>query len=37
LLVFQYPEHQLFAETVLKDVAFGLKNFEPVDIKKEVV
>ncbi|MDD5602548.1 MAG: energy-coupling factor transporter ATPase [Eubacteriales bacterium] len=23
-LVFQYPEHQLFEETVLKDVAFGL-------------
>ncbi len=26
-MVFQYPEHQLFAETVEKDVAFGLKNF----------
>ena len=26
-LVFQYPEYQLFAETVEKDVAFGLKNF----------
>lgn len=25
-LVFQYPEYQLFEETVLKDVAFGLKN-----------
>jgi energy-coupling factor transport system ATP-binding protein len=25
-LVFQYPEHQLFEETVLKDVAFGPKN-----------
>ena len=28
-MVFQYPEHQLFAETVFDDVAFGLKNFEP--------
>ncbi len=26
-MVFQYPEHQLFAETVFLDVAFGLKNF----------
>ena len=26
-MVFQYPEHQLFAETVFDDVAFGLKNF----------
>ncbi|MCD8364735.1 MAG: energy-coupling factor transporter ATPase [Clostridiales bacterium] len=25
-LVFQYPEYQLFEETVLKDVAFGPKN-----------
>lgn len=25
-LVFQYPEHQLFAETVAKDVAFGPSN-----------
>ena len=25
-LVFQYPEHQLFEETVHKDVAFGPKN-----------
>ncbi|MDD4657486.1 MAG: energy-coupling factor transporter ATPase [Eubacteriales bacterium] len=25
-LVFQYPEHQLFEETVAIDVAFGLKN-----------
>ena len=28
-MVFQYPEHQLFAETVFEDVAFGLKNFFP--------
>ena len=26
-MVFQYPEYQLFAETVFLDVAFGLKNF----------
>ncbi len=26
-MVFQYPEYQLFAETVAEDVAFGLKNF----------
>ena len=25
-LVFQYPEHQLFEETVFKDVCFGPKN-----------
>ena len=27
-MVFQYPEYQLFAETVFEDVAFGLKNFK---------
>ena len=26
-MVFQYPENQLFAETVFDDVAFGYKNF----------
>ena len=26
-LVFQFPEYQLFEETVEKDVAFGLKNY----------
>ena len=26
-LVFQFPEYQLFEETVERDVAFGLKNF----------
>ena len=31
-LVFQFPEYQLFEETVEKDVAFGVKNF---DIKNE--
>ncbi len=28
-MVFQYPEYQLFAETVKDDVAFGIKNFLP--------
>lgn len=28
-MVFQYPEHQLFAETVELDVAYALKNFMP--------
>lgn len=28
-MVFQYPEYQLFAETVFEDVAFGYKNFNP--------
>ena len=27
-LVFQFPEYQLFEETIIKDVAFGPKNFE---------
>ena len=26
-LVFQFPEYQLFEETILKDVSFGPKNF----------
>ncbi|MDC3425549.1 energy-coupling factor ABC transporter ATP-binding protein [Aquibacillus sp. 3ASR75-11] len=26
-VVFQYPEHQLFEETVVKDIAFGPQNF----------
>lgn len=33
-MVFQYPEYQLFAETVEKDVMFGLKNFAR-DMKEE--
>ncbi|MDE6867856.1 MAG: energy-coupling factor transporter ATPase [Clostridia bacterium] len=33
-MVFQYPEYQLFAETVFADVAFGLKNFKK-DLTKE--
>lgn len=28
-MMFQYPEYQLFAETVKEDVAFGIKNFFP--------
>ncbi len=37
-MVFQYPEYQLFAETVFDDVAFGLKNFsekKPTDEEKK--
>ena len=30
-LVFQYPEYQLFEETVYKDIAFGPKNMELSD------
>ncbi len=33
-MVFQYPEYQLFAETVFADVAFALKNFKP-DLTEE--
>lgn len=33
-MVFQYPEYQLFAETVEKDVEFGLKNFRK-DLSEE--
>ncbi|USG66083.1 energy-coupling factor transporter ATPase [Brevibacillus ruminantium] len=37
-LVFQYPEHQLFEETVAKDVAFGPLNFDmPADQVETVV
>lgn len=37
-LVFQYPEHQLFEETVEKDVAFGPKNLHlsPEEVEKRV-
>lgn len=35
-MVFQYPEYQLFAETVGQDVAFGLKNFKKNLSKEEV-
>lgn len=35
-MVFQYPEYQLFAETVFEDVAFGLKNFKQDVGEKEL-
>ncbi len=37
-LVFQYPEYQLFEETVFNDIAFGPKNMglEPDEINKRV-
>ena len=35
-MVFQYPEYQLFAETVEEDVAFGLRNFNK-DLSAEEV
>ena len=36
-MVMQYPEYQLFAETVFEDVAFGYKNFAPEKPTKEQV
>ena len=38
-LVFQYPEYQLFEETVLKDVCFGPKNygFSPEECEAKAV
>jgi len=37
-VVFQYPEHQLFEETVEKDIAFGPANFDVPEhiIKKRI-
>ena len=35
-MVFQYPEYQLFAETVFEDVAFGVKNFFPTLSDEEI-
>lgn len=37
-LVFQFPEYQLFEETVFKDIAFGPKNFgaKEADLKSKV-
>lgn len=35
-MVFQYPEYQLFAETVFEDVAFGYRNFFPEATEDEV-
>jgi len=34
-LVFQFPEYQLFEETVLKDICFGPKNFGATDQEAE--
>ncbi len=36
-MVFQYPEYQLFAETVKADVAFGLKNFADKKLTEEEI
>lgn len=38
-LVFQYPEHQLFEETVYRDIAFGPKNMglSEEEIKERVI
>ncbi len=36
-MVFQYPEYQLFAESVKDDVAFGLKNFSENKPTKEQI
>ena len=35
-LVFQYPEQQLFAETVFEDIAFGPKNMGLSDFEAEM-
>jgi len=37
-MVFQYPEHQLFEETIAKDIAFGPANLgcDETEIKKRV-
>lgn len=34
-IVFQFPEYQLFAETVLKDVSYGPKNFGRTESEAE--
>ena len=38
-LVFQYPEYQIFEETVYKDIAFGCKNMglDDTEIKRRVI
>lgn len=41
-LVFQFPEYQLFEETIARDIAFGPKNFgkseeEALNISKEMI
>lgn len=37
-MVFQYPEHQIFAETVFEDIAFGPRNkgFHEDEVAKQV-
>lgn len=37
-IVFQYPEHQIFEETVYKDIAFGLRkqDMSEDEMKKEI-
>ncbi|WP_299447894.1 energy-coupling factor transporter ATPase [uncultured Phascolarctobacterium sp.] len=37
-MVFQYPEHQIFAETVFEDIAFGPRNkgFNEEEVAKQV-
>jgi len=37
-VVFQYPEHQLFEETIREDIAFGPKNFgvPPEEVEKRI-
>jgi len=37
-MVFQYPEHQIFAETVYEDIAFGPRNrgFSEKEVDKQV-
>jgi len=37
-MVFQYPEHQIFAETVYEDIAFGPRNrgFSSEEVDKQV-
>lgn len=38
-LVFQYPEYQIFEETVYKDISFGCKNMglDDAEIKRRVI
>ncbi len=36
-LVFQFPEHQLFLDTVLKDVSYGPKNFSIKNYKEQAI
>lgn len=35
-LVFQFPEYQLFEETILKDIMFGPKNFQDTEEQAEI-